>query len=127
MKSKPPFLWGHLKLTLAIAFAPCLIIEVAHNTSCIAKFNLVIPVIDPSLSPSVDIDILAVSIWNNKNILLKVNYRISKDITEKQKWDPDFAPSSVIVTEPPLLHEPHIGKTEAPCVKGAFSEEYTEI
>lgn len=47
-------------------------------------------------------------------------------IIEKWKWNSKFAPSSVVVTEPPLLHEPHIGDTEAPHVKGACSEEYTE-
>lgn len=47
-------------------------------------------------------------------------------IIEKWKQKPKFAPSSVIVTEPPLLCEPHIGNSEAPRVKGAFREEYSE-
>lgn len=51
MRSRPPFLWGPRKLTLVIAFALSFIFQVAHNTSCIGKHNLLISIIDPSCSP----------------------------------------------------------------------------
>lgn len=48
---KTSLLGGHLKLPLAIAFALCLIIQVAHDTSCVVKHHLVISVLDPSHGP----------------------------------------------------------------------------
>lgn len=50
MKSKPAFLWGHLKPLKA--FALYLIIQLAHHPSHVAKHHLLISIIDPSCSPS---------------------------------------------------------------------------
>lgn len=63
--------WGHLKARPARASALTLIIQVTHNTSCVAKHNTLISLTDPHGVLSVGVFVLAVSLWNHKDILLK--------------------------------------------------------
>lgn len=119
--------WGHLKPPPARASALSPIIQVTHKTSCVAKHNTLISLTDPHAVLSVAVFVLAVSLSNHKDALLKGKWRNFHGHYWKVEMKSQICTlrCHCYRTSSAAKWKKYTGNAEVLSVKGAFSEENT--